>query len=81
MGEPKQLRYGKRFHKEVQMNFEQYSEGKPQREAHIKLSEKFKSKTGRMDILITEMDDNVAILEIKGTNWDRIKPANVKRNL
>lgn len=34
-----------------------------------------------MDILITELGDFVTILEIKATDWDRIKPKNVKKNL
>ena len=39
-------------------------------------------KRGRMDIFISEVaDDYVMIIEIKATDWDRIKPKNIKRNL
>lgn len=35
-----------------------------------------------MDIFINEDSDNfVTIIEIKGTNWDKIKEKNIKRNL
>lgn len=34
-----------------------------------------------MDILVTELGDFVTILEIKATDWDRIKPKNVAKNL
>lgn len=34
-----------------------------------------------MDILITELGNFVTILEIKATDWDRIKPKNIKKNL
>ena len=84
MGEPEQLRRGKRFQHIVQSDFENNSkDGHVQREARIVLRHKSgsDSKFGRADILITELGDAVTILEIKATNWERIKPKNVKKNL
>jgi len=43
--------------------------------------ENVRKKSGRMDILISELGDFVTILEIKATDWDRIKPRNIRRNL
>ena len=41
-----------------------------------------KKVRGRMDIFISEDgDDYVTIIEIKGTDWDKIKRENIKKNL
>ncbi len=34
-----------------------------------------------MDLFVDDLTDYVVIVEIKGTNWDRIKPQNVKKLL
>jgi len=38
-----------------------------------------------MDVYVTDLDDDqgefVFIVEIKATDWDRIKPKNIRRNL
>ena len=34
-----------------------------------------------MDIFIDGMGNDIAIYEIKATDWDRIKPGNRRRNL
>ncbi|MCB2211330.1 hypothetical protein KQI52_04385 [bacterium] len=34
-----------------------------------------------MDLFVDELADYVVIVEIKGTNWDQIKPKNVKKLL
>jgi hypothetical protein len=84
MSEPEQLKRGKKFQKIVQQDFEQNSKnGKVIPEAFISFKElkKIKQQSGRMDILIQELDDFVTIVEIKATNWDKIKPENIKRNL
>ncbi len=78
MTEPKQLARGKQFQKEVYEDFAQNNKGGKF------LSEQYRDlvngKKGRMDILISDMDDMVAIYEIKATNWDKIKPTNIKKN-
>ena len=85
MTEPKQFIRGKKFQKIVQDDFKKNSkDGLVKPEAVIKFEglQKIKKKSGRADILITELgDDLVTILEIKATIWDKIKPKNVKKNL
>jgi len=34
-----------------------------------------------MDILVDDIGDRVAVVEIKATNWDRILPRNITKNL
>lgn len=84
MAEPERLKDGKRFQEIVQQDFEQHSkDGTVRREAVVSFKElkKIKQKSGRMDILVEELGDFVTILEIKATDWDKIKPKNIKRNL
>ena len=84
MNEPEPLRRGKRFQKIVQADLGVNSKsGLVRCEAPIEFFPKrtTRKKWGRADILITEMGDLVAVLEIKATDWDRIKPKNVKKNL
>ncbi|MCK4256874.1 hypothetical protein KAX35_08300, partial [candidate division WOR-3 bacterium] len=43
---------------------------------------KLNGRRGRVDILIEELgDDSVSVVEIKGTDWDRIKQNNLKHNI
>ena len=70
MAEPEQLLRGRRFREIVQKNFKDHSEGRVKREEHIKFNGK---KRGRMDILIDDIGDEAVILEIKATDWDKIK--------
>lgn len=84
MSEPEQLARGKRFQRLVQDDFHRNTrDGTALPEAHVSFEamESVRKKSGRMDILITELGDFVTILEIKATDWDKIKPANVRRNL
>ncbi len=85
MTEPEQLIRGKKFQKIVQDDFEKNSkDGFVKSEAVIKFDglKKIKKRSGRADILITELgDDLVAIYEIKATDWDKIKPKNVTKNM
>lgn len=85
MPEPIQLKRGKQFQKLVQSDFNQNNKsGIICIERHVSFEElsELKQKRGRMDMFIYEdSDDFVTILEIKATDWDRIKPDNIKRNL
>jgi hypothetical protein len=83
MKEPEALRRGKRFHKIVQADLGQDTKDESIRcEVPIEFFlKKGKKKWGRADILISDESDLVAVLEIKATDWDRIKPKNVKKNL
>jgi len=82
--EPSRLKKGKAFQRLVQEDFETHSkDGMARREQKVSFEalKRIKQKSGRMDILITELGDFVTILEIKATCWDRIKPRNIKKNL
>ena len=84
MSEPEQLKRGKKFQKMVQNDFEHNSkDGKVSTEAFISFKEleKVGQNSGRMDIFINELGDFVTIVEIKATDWDKIKTKNIKRNL
>lgn len=85
MPEPQQLKRGKRFQKIVQSDFSLNNKsGIICIERHVSFEDldKLKQKRGRMDMFIYEdSDDFVTILEIKATDWDNIKPGNIKRNL
>ena len=79
--EPEVLRRGKRFHKRVQDDWQQTAEGNIQREHTIDLlsgrSPNGRRRRGRLDIFVDETSDYVSVVEIKATDWDRIKPANI----
>lgn len=84
--EPKPFRRGKLFEREVQADWEATAQGAVHTECTIPLLQKEckngRQPRGRMDIFIDDIGDNqVAIVEIKSTNWDRIKPQNVTKNL
>jgi len=84
MEEPVQLKRGKIFQKIVQEDFKLTSKNGavlPEKPVSFENMEKIKQRSGRMDILITELGDFVTILEIKATDWDNIKPKNIKKNL
>lgn len=85
MAEPEQLRRGKIFQREVQADFQTNSKGGVLTiEQHVPFDDikAIKQKRGRMDIFVYEdTDDFVTIIEIKATDWDRIKEKNIKRNL
>ena len=84
--EPCQLRRGKEFQKIVQAD---YSKNSKDGDVGIEEFVSFKNvsgikqKSGRMDIIVhyPAGDDFVMIMEIKATDWDKIKQKNIKRNL
>ena len=83
--EPRQLRRGKIFQREVQDDWVKTAEGRINIECTIPLLKpvdgKMTRRRGRMDILVDDMGDQVAVVEIKATNWDRIFPRNITKNL
>lgn len=84
MGEPNQLRRGKLFQQIVQADFKDNSrDGTVTNEARLALGTPLNpvQKTGRADILISDLGDMVAVYEIKATDWDNISHVNVRRNL
>jgi hypothetical protein len=77
--EPSILKKGKQFHKQVQEEWSKTAAG------HVKIEEgvsKSDKRKGRADIFVDEIgDDLVSIVEIKNTDWDKIKPENIRRNV
>jgi len=83
--EPEILRLGKAFHAKVQEDWQKTAEGNINKEHHIELSLPSRNaqrrKTGRLDIYVDDIGDLVSVVEIKSTDWDKIKPKNIKKLL
>ena len=83
--EPSALVRGKQFEKRVKKDWKNSADGIMLMEHTINLSLKSeigsRVKRGRLDILVSELGDFISIVEIKATNWDRIKPVNITKNL
>jgi hypothetical protein len=84
--EPLQLKRGKEFQEMVQADYFKNSKGGGvgiEKDVNYNGGKnRAKGRYGRMDILIDDRDkDYVMIMEIKATDWDRIKPKNYRRNL
>jgi hypothetical protein len=83
--EPKQLQRGKIFQREVQNDWAKTAEGRIDIECTIPLLRptgvRRQHRRGRMDILVDDIGDQVAVVEIKATNWDRILTRNITKNL
>ena len=78
MAEPERLLEGKRFEALVYEDFRCHNKNgvlRFERTRSLALG-----RTGRMDVLVDQLGDHVAIYEVKATDWDRIRPANVRRN-
>ena len=77
--EPKRLRQGKAFHKKVQADWKANAEGDVWTEMTVK---KDGSRTGRLDVFVSEDGSEVrAIVEIKHSDWDKMTPRAVRRNV
>lgn len=78
--EPSQLRRGKAFHKLIQGEWECEAEGDVCRERHVV---KPNGRNGRVDVFVDDDDPEspIAIVEVKGTDWDRIAEKNIRRNV
>lgn len=83
--QPAQLRRGRMFEKRVQADWSATAEGKTKTEKTIELvaglTRKGRRKRGRIDIFVNDVGDFVVVVEIKATDWDRILPRNIQRNL
>jgi hypothetical protein len=77
--EPKSLRLGKEFHKEIQKEWLDTAEG------NKVISEKTVTKPsgqkGRMDIFVKSDETLVAIAEIKNSDWNAMISTAVRRNV
>jgi len=79
--EPKRLSRGKAFHKKIQKEWLETAKGGailPE-----KTVKRLKGRRGRVDIFVDDDSDekHVAIVEIKASDWDRMKPKAVRRNV
>lgn len=86
MQEPEALRRGKAFQRLVMSDY-----AGPEDEDGVRMHFEttipcmWRNKTtptmGRADILVTGTGDFVSVYEIKSTEWDKINPKNIKKNL
>ena len=77
--EPEQLRRGKQFHRQIQQEWVEEAAGTIVPERTVRL---IGGRRGRIDILVDELGENlIAIIEVKATDWDQIKPENIRKNI
>lgn len=76
--EPKILSKGKKFHKEIQDTWKATAEGKICPEHGVTKPNK---RRGRVDILVDPNESMVAVVEIKASDWDKMKESNVRKNV
>ena len=78
--EPSQFRRGKAFHKLIQKEWEQEAESDVKSERHVR---KHNGRQGRMDVFVNDEDSKgpIAIVEVKATDWDKIKKKNIRHNV
>jgi len=76
--EPKQLRRGKAFHKEIQADWINNAEGQVLTEKAIT---KPSGRKGRVDIFVNTDDKLVAVAEAKASDWDEMTNSAVRRNV
>lgn len=84
--EPDVFRRGKEFHQRVQRDWAGEVEGSVVRLEHgillgLLSGEILHQRRGRLDIFIDQVDDFVSVVEIKSTDWDRIREPNRQRLL
>jgi len=84
--EPEQLRRGKRFHRRVQADWSGTVEDASVRIEH-NVALQFvprrarRLRRGRIDVFIDKISDFVTVVEIKSTDWDRVRPQNRRKLL
>lgn len=76
--EPEQLWRGKEFHKKIQSEWIREAEGEITVEKRII---KPTGRAGRIDVFALAGGDEVAVLEIKVSDWDAMTPRAVNRNI
>ncbi len=77
--EPKRLRRGKAFHKEIQADWINTAEGQVLIEKAVN---KPTGRKGRIDILVRDTGDKmVALAEVKDSDWDKMTDSAVRRNV
>ena len=76
--EPEQLRRGRLFHLKVQESWRRDAEGMVTTEAGIT---KPSGRRGRVDVLVDAEEDDVAVIEIKASDWDVMSERAIRRNV
>ncbi len=76
--EPISLRQGKSFHKKLQDEWLKLAEGEVKPEKSIT---KPSGKRGRIDIFVNSDETLIAVVEIKGSDWDAMTPTAIRRNI
>jgi hypothetical protein len=84
--EPDILKQGKAFHRKVQEDWKRTAkDGKIIKEHTIPFHQVSsvlrRKKFGRLDLFVDELGNFVSVVEIKSTDWDRVKEANRKKLL
>ena len=77
--EPERLRRGKDFHRKIQKEWLNTAQGIILPEKAVR---RLTGRKGRVDIFVDDDSDenHVAVVEIKASNWDQMKPKAVRRN-
>ena len=77
--EPERLRRGKEFHRKIQKEWLGTAQGIILPE---KVVQRLSGRRGRVDIFVGDDSDqnHVAVIEIKASDWNRMKPKSVRRN-
>ncbi len=78
MKEPKPFRRGKKFHAIVQREWKQDAQGKVGVEKPVI---KRGGRRGRVDVLVDADNDLMVVVEMKASDWDRMAPSAVRRNV
>ena len=76
--EPRCLQRGKNFHLRIQNDWERSAGGRITRELPVA---KPNGRRGRIDIHAESEAPQVAVVEIKATDWNRMTPQAVRRNV
>lgn len=78
--QPEQLLRGKIFHKKIQKSWMETAQGKTMLERGIL---KQSGRKGRVDVFVDDEnpEGNVAIVEIKASDWDKMTDSAVCRNI
>ena len=76
--EPKQLVRGKKFHKKLQEDWHKTASGEVKHEQGVV---KPSGRKGRIDIFVNADDNEVAVVEIKDSDWDSMTLKALRRNV
>lgn len=77
-GEPKQLFRGKELHKKLQEDWHKTASGEVKHEEGVV---KPSGRKGRIDIFVNADDNEVAVVEIKTSDWDSMTLNALRRNV